>query len=323
MAQPQNGRDLTVQRSLKFIASMPRFSGDAGKWVAALRRLEAHGFDTVALSHHVINGWQLGLVAAMAYAAASTTRLRVLSLVAQNDLQHPALLAKDIATIDALSGGRVELGIGAGWQQGDYHALGLPFDPPGRRVERLAEATEIIRRYFTEDEVDFAGEFYRVNAMEALPRCVQSPGPPILVGAGGPRMLDLAGRTADIVGVHARMGRGLIDRAAVADLGAAAIAAKIDRVRAAAQAVDRPPPTLQFSCYHVRVTDGPEPSGDRSSWADLLAAEPELLADSPAVLIGTAAECAARLHEWRDRYGITYWHLGSDADAASRILEHV
>ena len=302
---------------------MPRFSGDAGKWVAALRRLEAHGFDTVALSHHVIHGWQLGLVAAMAYAAASTTRLRVLSLVAQNDLQHPALLAKDIATIDALSGGRVELGIGAGWQKGDYDALGLPFDPPGRRVERLAEAMVVIRQYLTGQTVDFAGEHYRVDGMEALPRCVQTPNPPILIGAGGPRMLDLAGRTADIVGVHARMGQGRIDREAVADLGATAITDKIDRVRAAALAADRPLPVLQFSCYHVRVTDGPEPSGDRSSWADLLEAEPELLADSPAVLVGTAAECAARLHEWRDRFGITYWHLGADADAASRILEHV
>ncbi len=312
-----------MQQPLKFIASMPRFSGDAGKWVAALRRLEAHGFDTVALSHHVIHGWQLGLVAAMAYAAASTTRLRVLSLVAQNGLQHPALLAKDIATIDALSGGRVELGIGAGWQQGDYHALGLPFDAPGRRVERLAEAVTVIRQYLGGETVDFAGEHYRVNGMEALPRCVQTPNPPILIGAGGPRMLDLAGRTADIVGVHARMGRGRIDRAAVADLGPTAIAAKIDRVRAAARAADRPLPVLQFSCYHVQVTDGPEPSGDRSSWADLLQAEPEVLADSPAVLVGTAAECAARLHEWRDRFGITYWHLGADADAASRILEHV
>lgn len=312
-----------MQHALKFIASMPRFAGDNAKWLAALRRIEAHGFDTVSVSHHVVHGWQLGLVAAMAFAAASTTRLRVLSLVGQNDLQHPALLAKDIATIDALSGGRVELGIGAGWQPADYHALGLEFESAEVRMRRLAEALEVLRLYFTEDEVDFTGEHYRVNGMEALPRCVQADGPPVLVGAGGPRMLELAGRSAAMVGVHARLPRGRIDRNVVAELGTASIAAKIDRVRAAARSAGRPPPELQFSCYHVRVTDAPARCGPRSSWAELVESVDDVLADSPAVLVGTAAECAARLREWRDRLGITYWHLGADAETASRILEHV
>lgn len=103
---------------LEFIAPAPRLGGDGATWVSDLRRLEDRGFDTVSVSHHLTNGWQLGPVAAMAYAAASTTRLRILSLVIQNPMQHPALLAKEIATIDRLSDGRAELGIGAGWLAG-------------------------------------------------------------------------------------------------------------------------------------------------------------------------------------------------------------
>ena len=206
----------------------------------------------------------------------------------------------------------------------DYTALGLTFENGRTRIARLAEALEIIRRYFTMESVDFAGDHYRINHMEALPRCVQRPNPPILVGAGGPRMLDLAGRTADIVGLHARMGGDVIDQAAaVADLTSASIEAKIERVRAAAAEAGRPTPRLQFSCYHVRVTDAPGGSGPRSSWAAHVEAEMDSLKDSPAILVGTAAECAERLLEWRERFGITYWHLGPDIDAVSRIVERL
>jgi len=259
----------------------------------------------------------------MGFAAASTSRLRVLSLVAQNELHHPALLAKDIATIDALSGGQVELGIGPGWLADDYTALGLTLEPGRIRVARLAEALEVIRRFFTTETVQFAGDYCRVNEMQALPRCAQRPNPPILVGAGGPRMLDLAGRTADIVGIHAAMDGNRIDRAPVTDLTAASIEAKIQRVRAAAADVGRPTPRLQFSCYHVRVTDAPERSVQRSSWAADVEAEMELVKDSPAMLVGTAAECAQRLLEWRERFGITYWNLGSHVDAVALILDRL
>jgi probable F420-dependent oxidoreductase len=291
--------------------------------VSGVRRLENLGFDTVAVSEHVTSGWQLSPLAAMAFAAASTSRLRVLSLVLQNDLHHPALLAKDISTIDVLSHGRIELGIGAGWKRDDYTALGLTFGNSRMRIARLAEALEVIRRYFTTESVDVVGDYYRINHMEALPRCVQRPNPPILVGSGGPRMLDLAGRMADIVGVHARLGGNVIDRAAVADLTSASIGAKIERVRAAAAEAGRPTPRLQFSCYHVRVTDAPGDSGQRSSWAAHVEAEADSLRDSPAVLVGTAAECADKLLEWRERFGITYWHLGPNVGAVSRIIERL
>lgn len=284
--------------------------------------MEAMGFDTVAVSEHVTNGWQLAPLTAMAFAAASTTRLRVLSLVVQNGLHHPALLAKDIATLDVLSHGRVELGIGPSWKADDYTALGLTFESGPLRLARLDEAVEVIRRYFTADAVDFTGDHYRIDRMEALPECVQRPNPPILIGAGSPRMLDLAGRTADMVGIHARMAANADNQAAaVTDLTAASIEAKIERIRAAAADVGRPTPTLQFSCYHVHVTDARESSGQRSSWAAHVEAEMDQLKDSPAVLVGTTAECAEKLLEWRERFGITYWHLGPDADAVRGIVE--
>lgn len=315
------GTGHTVAR-LRFIAPMPRLTGDGAAWVCGLHRLEDMGFDTVCVSEHLTNGWQLSALAAMSYAAASTSRLRILSLVLQNDLYHPALLAKHIATIDMLSGGRVELGIGAGWQSADYRVVGIPFDPAAVRVARLAEAVEVVRRYFSSVTVDFTGDHYRVENMEALPRCAQPGGPPILMGAGGPVMLDLAGRKADIVGIHAAMGHDDIDTA-VADLTAASIGAKIARVRAAAAGAGRPAPQLQFMCYHVRVTDGPAGSRARSSWAEAIESRRSDLADSPAVLVGTAGECAESLLRWSARFGIDYWHLGQDVESAARIIAEV
>ncbi|MGK2868819.1 MAG: TIGR03621 family F420-dependent LLM class oxidoreductase [Mycobacterium sp.] len=306
---------------IRFIAPMPRLSGDGNAWVDELRRLEERGFDTVCISEHFTNGWQLSALAAMGYAAASTSRLRILSLVLQNDLYHPALLAKHIATLDVLSHGRVELGIGAGWHAPDYRAVGLSFDGAMTRVRRLAEALDVLRAYFTGPAVDFAGDYYRVTDLEALPRCVQRPNPPILIGAGGPAMLELAGRTADIVGIHAAMHRD--KTSAVVDLTAESIAAKIARVRDSAAAAGRKPPILQFMCYHVRVTDAPGGDGPRSSWAAQVEAQRDALVDSPAVLVGTARECAEAILEWTSVFGITYWHLGQDVSAAGMILDEV
>lgn len=312
-AVPTNGK-------LEFIAPMPRLRDDGAAWVADLRRLEDLGFDTASVSHHVTNGWKLGLVPAMAFAAASTVRLRVLSLVAQNPLQHPALLAKDIATIDQLSGGRVELGIGAGWLADDYTVLGIPFESGRARVDQCAEALTIIRDYFTKDSVDFKGVHYRVTGMEALPSCVQQPNPPILLGAAGPRMLDLAGRCADIVGVQAQMVHGRIGPEAVVDLTAAALEVKIARIRNAATRAGRPAPRLQFSVLHLDVTDGASSPSKSSTWTETVVKHRDSLRGSPAAIVGTAAECAEKILEYSDRFGIDYWQLGQDTEAASRIV---
>ena len=136
-------------------------------------------------------------------------------------------------------------------------------------------------------------------------------------------MLELAGRYADIVGLHARMDDGRIDRAAVADLTAAAFIAKIAHARDAAAAVGRPDPRFQVNCYYVDVTDAAGRSGFRSSWAAALESQLDLLADSPTVLVGTAAECAQRILRYHEQLGISYWHFGQNIDAASQIIERI
>ncbi|MDF3303700.1 TIGR03621 family F420-dependent LLM class oxidoreductase [Rhodococcus sp. T2V] len=300
---------------------MPRLRADAGSWRNELRRIEDLGYDTVAVSEHVTDGWVLEPLAAMAFAAASTTRLHVLSLVLTNDLHHPALLAKAAATIDALSDGRLELGIGAGWKQHDYRTVGLPFDPPAERIDRLAEALEIVRQYFSREHVHFTGSHYAVDNMESLPRRSGFGGPPLFVGGGGPRMLELAGRVADIAGIHLRQTTPTLDPAAVLDLTAECVDRKIERVRAAAAAAGRPTPTFQFTCYHVDITDAPSHGPKcRSSFSGHLAEASDMLKDSPAVLTGTVAECAEQLLAWHERYGITYWHLGQDVEAGGAII---
>lgn len=182
-------------------------------------------------------------------------------------------------------------------------------------MAQFAEALDVIYDFFRCDSVDFAGEHYRVDAMEALPRCVQEPNPPILVGARGPRMLALAGSRADIVGVQVGI------ESEPADLTASSVAAKIELVNRAAADAGRAAPRIQFSCLHVRVTDSDEPSRYRSPFADVIEAQLDSLRESPVVLVGTAAECAAKIHDCAARFGISYWHLGQDVDAVSRIVE--
>lgn len=315
---------MSIGDQLEFIAPMPRLLDDGSAWVEELRRLEEFGFDTVSVSHHVTSGWQLAPVAAMAFAAASTSRLKVLTLVAQNPLQHPALLAKNIATIDRLSGGRAELGLGAGWLAADYAALGVPFESHRTRVDQCAEALTIIRDFFTEDTVDFVGHHYHVTGLEALPRCCRQPSPPILLGAAGPRMLDLGGRSADIVGVLPRMVNGRIDHETVADVAAPSLHAKIARVRDSAARAGRQMPRIQFSVLHLDVTDVESPPRPVTQWEEALAAERNWpLHGTPACLVGTAAECAEQVAEYSHRFGIGYWHLGQDSRAAAAVIAHL
>lgn len=298
---------------------MPTIRDGAAAWRDRLKRIEDLGFDEVAISEHYSGGWAMEPLTALAFAAASTSRLRFLTLVLNNDIRHPAITAKAIATVDVLSGGRVSLGIGAGWLPEDYSALGLPFDPVGTRISRLEEAIKIIRAFFGGTTVDAAGTFYRVTDLEALPATVQKPGPPILIGAGGPRMLDLAGRTADIVGVHVTMKPEGFSEQAAQEMSAPAIAAKVQRVRTAAQGEGRPQPVLEFTPVVV-VVDGHRSTAMRPGFTDYIELHPEEFADSPAVLVGTAEQIADSVKRWSSELGIGLWHLGADIEASGRVI---
>src|SRR5690349_15892452 len=137
-------------------------------WLASARRAEELGYATLVVPDHYVN--PITPTPVLAAAAAVTTRLRVGTLVYDNDFRHPALVAKDAATLDLLSGGRFELGIGAGWHRGEYEQIALPFDPPAVRIDRLAEGVQIIKRLFGEEPVTFAGRYYTVTGLTGTPR---------------------------------------------------------------------------------------------------------------------------------------------------------
>ena len=168
-----------------------------------LRAAEELGYSTLLLPDRIITG--LAVLPALAVAAQATTSLRVGSYVFCNDFRHPALLAREVATLDFLSDGRFELGLGAGVGPFDYQQLGLRFEDAGTRVDRLEEALSIIKRCFTRERMDFSGRHYTITEMRRAAGCVQKPHPPVLIGAAGKRMLSLAAREADSISIMYRL----------------------------------------------------------------------------------------------------------------------
>jgi probable F420-dependent oxidoreductase len=166
-------------------------------WVATARRAEELGYATLLVVDRI--GMGLAPFAALAVAAQATKSLRVGTFVICNDYRHPAVLAKEAATLDLLSEGRFELGLGAGVGPSDYNQMGIPFESAGTRVGRLEESLQIIKQLFTEDVVNFPGKYYTISGMRGLPRPLQRPHPPILLGSSGKRMLSIAARLADII----------------------------------------------------------------------------------------------------------------------------
>jgi probable F420-dependent oxidoreductase len=305
------------------MAPMPRIREPIGEWLDAIRRIEDLGYSSVAISDHFTQGWVMDAIVAMAAAASATRRLRILSLVLGNDYRHPILTHKAIATLDLISGGRVELGIGAGWMESDYTAAGIPFDRPGVRLARLEESLRIIAGLFGDGPFSFRGEHYRIEALDGLPKSVQRPRPPILVGGGGPRALAIAARHADIVGLHARLPDGRLTSEAAEDLSAERMTQKVGWVRTAAADAGRSSDDieLQATVYLTRISDsGRTAAASISTFATLLAADPALVASSPAVLVGSVEQCVDTLIERRERFGISYVNLGSDLDAVAPIV---
>lgn len=273
---------------------------DASTWSAAARRAEDLGYATLFIPDHF--GDQLAPIPALTAAAAATTDLRVGPLVMDNDYRHPVVLAKELATLDLLSGGRLEVGLGAGWMKSDYDESGIAYDPPATRVDRFEEGLQIIAGLFGPDPVTFAGEHYTVTGHRGLPRPVQSP-PPILIGGGMKRMLSIAGRHADIVGINPTMPSGAIDAEATRSGTAEETDRKLGWVRDAAgdRYADLEINLLTFACI---VTD------DRAGLAETLAPSFGLAPDEvlafPHALIGTVDELCQVLEERRDRFDASY-----------------
>jgi probable F420-dependent oxidoreductase len=286
--------------------------------MAAARQAETLGFSTLSMPDH-IGSEHSAIAPGLVLAAEVAPTLRVGSFVYDNDFRNPVLLAQEVATIDRLTGGRFEFGLGAGWQLRDYEQTGLTFDPGPVRVARMEEALQLMVRLWTEKAVTFMGAYYRVQDAEGY-ACVQRPHPPVLVGGGGRRLLSFAARHADIVSILPRSrpdGQGFD----VSDAGAAAFDEKVGWIRAASG--DRfADLELNVLLQAVMQTD------DRMTVAEMLAKQfrapvEELLA-SPLILVGTADQMVADLEARRTRFGISYVTVfDRDIEAMAPVMERL
>jgi probable F420-dependent oxidoreductase len=275
----------------------------ARDWVEKARRAEDLGYSAFLLPDHYVS--PLATVPALAVAAAATTSLRVGSFVFSNDFRHPAMVAKEAATLDLLSDGRFELGLGAGWHGPEYAQAGIPFDSPGVRVGRLEEAVSIIKGLFGPEPVTFAGEHYRIEALRGTPSPVQSPHPPILIAGGSKRVLSLAGREADIVGLHFKT----FSDGSGGDLTSGSVdatAQKIEWVRAAAgdrlNSIE-----LNVLVRWFVVTDDPRRAAEEfAARPSAMPVTPQLLLESPNALLGSVELMLEMLLRRREQYGISY-----------------
>ncbi len=309
-------------RPLRFSASAGEIA-DGRTLAERARRAESIGYDLLALPDHLVE--QMSPVPALATIAAATERLRIGSFVFNNDLRHPAVLAQDLATLDVLSGGRLEIGMGAGWNRPEYDAIGLAFDPVATRVARLGEAIGVLKGCFGPGPFSFAGDFYRITDLDLFPKPVQRPHPPIFIGGGGRRILELAAREAQIVGLAPRiLGR---ERADPRSLTLAATAEKIEWVReAAGDRFDG----LEFNVYPSTtepiVTD--HARAEARALADRLRSRTGVelgvdeLLESPHIFIGSLDGLAEKFRMLRERLGITSFMVG-DIEPLAPVVERL
>ena len=280
---------------------------DADSWMELARKVEALGYSTLTMPDHFTD--QLAPMPALMAAASATSTLRIGALVWDNDYKHPIVFAKEIATLDVLSNGRVELGIGAGWMKTDYDQSGIPYDTPGVRIDRMIEGLSVIRGAFGAGPFSFSGKHYAISGYDGLPKPVQKPCPPVLIGAGGKRMLTYAAREADILGVNPILTAGAVGPEAIASMAADVVDEKVRWVNEAAgsRLAD-----IEFNvrAYLVNVSDDHRRTIEGLSSG--MGVSADLIANSPFALIGSPAKLAEDLLARRERWGFSYVIVGAD-----------
>lgn len=278
------------------------FSATSGAHYAeAARRVEGLGYSTLLLPDHFDPQDGLAPVPALVAAANATSSLRIGSLVFSNDFRHPAVLAKEAATIDLLTDGRLEFGIGAGYNREEYVRAGIRFDAPGARVERLTEAIKLIKALWTGAPVNHSGTHYSASDLVIYPRPVQRPHPPVFIGGGGRQLLSMAAKEADIVGLVARaLPQGGLD---LSEDSSMMLERKLALVREAAgerfENIE-----LNLLIYKVVVTMTVPSAAAAVAQAFGLSVQQVL--DSPYFLLGSEDAIVEKLLALRDRYGVSY-----------------
>lgn len=278
---------------------------DAKGWVELARQIEDLGYATLTMPDHFTQ--QLAPVPALMAAADATKQLRIGALVLDNDYRHPVVLAKELATIDVLSGGRLEIGLGAGWMASDYEASGIAYDRPGVRIDRFEEGLAVIKGAMADGAFSFAGKHYTVTNYDGEPKPVQRPHPPVLIGGGGRRMLTIAAGEADIVGINATLTAGTVGPEALATMTYQSVVDRINLLRDVAG--DRLAGVeLNIRTFFVSVTE------DRATVIDNIAAwvniEPAIVEASPFALIGNVTDITETLLRRREEFGFSYIVVG-------------
>jgi probable F420-dependent oxidoreductase len=309
-------------RPFRFLAE-PSGIIDGKTLAERARHAEAIGIDTLVKSDHLLD--LLAPIPALATIAAATERLRISAFVFNNDLRHPAVLAQDLATLDVLSGGRLDIGIGAGWNEPEYKAIGLPFDPVGVRVSRMEEAIAVIKGLLGHRPFSFQGKHYTITGMDGQPKPIQRPHPPFFIGGGGRRTLSVAGREADIVSLAPRL---LSDqRGDPRSITWAATEEKIGWVReAAGERFD----DLELNVYPTqwRIVVTNDLRGEARKVIDKMRSrtgieltEDEVIA-APNIFIGSIDRFVEKFQELRERLGISSFMVG-EIDELAPVVERL
>jgi len=270
-------------------------------WRDLARKTEDLGYSTLYIPDHLDDQW--APMIALTVAAEATTTLRVGTLVLDNDFRHPVVLAKEAATLDVVSGGRFELGLGAGWMTTDYTQSGLVMEAAGVRVAKLAESLEIMRAMWGAGRATLAGVHYQVTEAVGTPRPVTPGGPPLVIGGGSRRILTLAGQHADVVSIVPSLAAGVIGP----EVAAQSVVEKYsDRVAWARAAAGDRAGDLEFQCWTAVVQVVPNAAELFENLAPAFGLTPDQLRAAPIALIGTTGEIAETLHKRREELGFSY-----------------
>ena len=278
------------------------------EWAEAARKVEDLGYSSLTMPDHF--GDQLAPVPAMMAAADATSTLRIGTLVFDNDYKHPLVLAKEAATLDLLSDGRLELGLGAGWMRTDYEQSGIPYDTPAVRVDRFEEAIVVMKGLFGDGPFSHQGTHYQITEHDGLPKPLQRPHPPIIIGGGGKRVLSIAARQADIISVNPDLREGLGGAETAPNATPASTTRKLEWIKEAAgpRFEDIELNVLIGFCL---VTDKPENVAE--AMAPAFGISPEEALHVPVCLLGTVDGMVEELERRREEWGFSY--LGFDGNS--------
>ena len=307
----------------------------AADWRDQARTAEALGYSTFHVADHVIGPGpalsatnhpvqNVAAIPAMAVAAEATSTIGIGCRVFCADYRNPVMLAKELATIDLFSDGRLEIGLGAGWLQGEYEAIGVGWDPAGVRIDRMVETLAVMRACMGVGEADVRGTHVHAVGFEGVPKPVARPGrtmPPLMIGGGAPRILGIAGREADIVSLNFNNESGKIGPAGVGSSTAELTQRKIGWIRAGAgerfDAIE-----LEIGAYFTIVTDQRQETLHKMG--PMLGLSADQFADHPHALVGSVDEICAQIIERREQYGISYVTVGrSVMEAFAPVVERL